>query len=206
MCPDAGLPGVEVGVASRARKGHTDSGDLYAIQHRNHGVLIAVVDGLGHGNDARKAAREAVATIEDGPEEAVIPLMKRCHARLRRTRGAAISLAEIDYRDHTLTWVAVGNVEGVLFRQNPGARPPSESIIQRGGVVGDRLPPLQSSTVRLSPGDVLVMATDGISEGFRVDVGVKRRPQELADRLCERFSRAEDDALVLVAQYSGFAP
>lgn len=180
-----------------------DSGDLYAVRYRNHGVLIAVVDGLGHGTDAGKAAREAVATIEDGPDETVIPLMKRCHARLRRTRGAAISLAEIDYRDHTLTWIAVGNVEGVLFRSNPDARPPSESILQRGGVVGDRLPPLQSSTVRLSPGDLLVMATDGISEKFRIDVGMKRRPQDLADRLCARFSRADDDALVLVAQYSG---
>jgi hypothetical protein len=100
----------------------------------------------------------------------------------------------------------VANVEGVLFRADPAARSPREYVVQRGGVVGEQLPPLRASVVPIGRGDTLILATDGIRAGFveRLDLGDS--PQRIADRILTGFGRSTDDALVLVARYVGAAP
>jgi len=203
MIQATGTLRVDIGVASRARSGQEDSGDLSAVLDRRSGVLIAVVDGLGHGAPAAAAARAAIAAIRSTPDEAIVPLVRNCHRELRRTRGATMSLVEIDFRANTLTWLSVGNVEAILLRAHAGLLPASERILQRGGVVGDRLPPLQTTVLPLSAGDTLIMTTDGIAEDFTRDLRVTGHPQELAERICTRFSRADDDALALVARLEG---
>src|SRR5437867_365164 len=44
-------------VATLALEGERESGDLHLVQPVTDGVLIAVVDGLGHGEEAAAAAR-----------------------------------------------------------------------------------------------------------------------------------------------------
>ena len=61
-----------------------------------------------------------------------------------------------------MTWLGVGNVEGVLIRADTRATPAAESVLLRGGVVGYQLPALQASVVPVSRGDLLILATDGI--------------------------------------------
>ena len=53
------------------------------------------------------------------------------------------------------------------------------------------------------PGDVIVMATDGIRSGFVSSVDVTVEPQPLAEDIVRRFSKGTDDALALVARYDG---
>src|SRR5215469_16350259 len=86
---------LEVGVVERALPGETVSGDRYVMHPLTDGVLIAVVDGLGHGVEAAMAAEVATATLEAYSHEPVISLLERCHSALRRTRGAAISVASL---------------------------------------------------------------------------------------------------------------
>ena len=52
-------PLIAWGVASRPSPGEVASGDLHLIQPTMDGVLLAVVDGLGHGDAARAAAKSA---------------------------------------------------------------------------------------------------------------------------------------------------
>ncbi|HMJ58707.1 MAG TPA: hypothetical protein VK467_06195, partial [Gemmatimonadales bacterium] len=52
------------GVATVAMQGESESGDLHMVRAVKDGVLIAVVDGLGHGEEAAAAARMAVGTLE----------------------------------------------------------------------------------------------------------------------------------------------
>ena len=79
------------------------------------GILIAAVDGTGHGAEAAAAAKIAAATLEAHAWESPIALLLRCHDELKGTRGAVMTLAFIHLRDRTLTWLGVGNVEAVLF-------------------------------------------------------------------------------------------
>jgi negative regulator of sigma-B (phosphoserine phosphatase) len=187
-------------VASRPHGGGLVSGDLHLVRRFAHDVLVTVVDGLGHGHDAAAAARLAIATLQNEPVRSIIGLVERCHSALGRSRGVVMSIATLDVRRQTMTWLAVGNVEGVLVRAGARKR---ESILMRGGIVGHRLPPLRTVTLPLMPGDLIVFATDGIREGFAEGLRPESSLQEIADRVLARHGRATDDALVLAGRWNG---
>ena len=192
--------GLTFGVASTALDGHA-SGDLHLVLPGAARSLLCVMDGLGHGPDARQAAEECAEVLCMHPSEPVLDLVQYCHEGLRSTRGVAMTLASLDMGSGELAWVAVGNVEGMVLR--PGQPPGTHhgAVIQRGGVVGYRLPPLKLSTVPLEPGDVIVMATDGIRGGFSSSLDAALEPQKLAEDIVRCFSKGTDDALALVARY-----
>jgi serine/threonine protein phosphatase PrpC len=200
------LPLIEWGAAARPLQGEAEPGDLHVVQAFPNGVLVAVVDGLGHGPAAALAAKMAVATLEDYAHEPVISLVKRCHENLTRTRGVVMSLASFNTLDNTMTWLGVGNVEGLLLRADVAANAPRENVLLRGGVVGYQLPALHASVLFVTRGDVLILATDGIQGGFAEDVTLSDPPQQIAEQILARRASGTDDALVLVARYLGHEP
>ncbi|MBI3303159.1 MAG: SpoIIE family protein phosphatase [Deltaproteobacteria bacterium] len=205
---------IKWGVAARALAGQTASGDLHVGTPFPGGVLVGVVDGLGHGEEAAAAANIAVATLAAYAHESVIPLLQRCHEQLKGTRGVVLSLASFNAQESAMTWVGVGNVEGVLWRADVDARPASVSIPLRGGVVGYQLPPLRAAVLPVTRGDLVVFATDGIRSSFAQGLPLSDRllrqapdgPQHIADRILAQYGKNTDDALVLVVRYLGGAP
>lgn len=189
------------GSASARLAGQTESGDRCLVKGFETGTLAAVIDALGHGRRASRLSDQAVEVLEAHADEAPEALMARCHQRLRESPGATISLASFDWRSHCLRWLGVGNVAGIIlpYGSASGARP--QYLLVRGGVVGDDLPDLDPVIVPLVPGDMLVMATDGIREEFAEDLPKTADPQVLADHILSRHARATDDALVLVTRY-----
>jgi len=196
-------PVVAWGFASRALEGDC-SGDLHVVVPFDRGALLAVLDGLGHGEEAAQASAAGARVLQAEPSAPVADLVLRCHEALRGTRGAVMTLVSIDAASSELEWCGVGNVEGVLVRGQPGL--PSEAVPTRGGVVGYRLPPLKVSRVTLTPGDILVMASDGLRSGFWSSIAREDEPQQIATALFNRYAKTTDDALVLAARYLGDAP
>jgi serine/threonine protein phosphatase PrpC len=200
------VPLIEYGVATLTLPGETESGDLHVVQPVGTGVLVGVVDGLGHGAEAAIAARAAVATLRKHAHEAVLPLLQRCHRALLRTRGVVMSLAFFQGSDGSMTWLGVGNVECVLLYTDLAARPARPvrtSLVTRGGIVGSELPELRAEVLSIAPGDTLLVATDGIKDGFADGLSTETPPQQLADQILARSCKGTDDALVLVARYLG---
>lgn len=191
------------GVAQTPLPGETVSGDRHLITPFAGGVLVAVVDGLGHGAEAAFAAETAAATLARHAEEPVIALLKRCHEALRQTRGAAMSLASLSTDYGTLTWLGVGNVEAVLLRGDKDGVPVQETVMLFPGVVGHHLPGLRAVVTPINPDDLLVFFTDGVRGDFLSEPIAGQTPQRIADRICNRFAKGTDDALVLVARYAG---
>src|ERR1700751_1673505 len=109
-------PIIEYGKATYALPGQSESGDRYLVRQRTNGVLIAVVDGLGHGDEAAAAAKLAVSTLEGSRHDSVIALLQQCHEKMRATRGVVMSMSSIDAAQGLLTWIGVGNVQGLLLR------------------------------------------------------------------------------------------
>ena len=194
---------IEWGVATLTLPSQDESGDRHVVQPFPDGVLVAAVDGIGHGEEAAAAAKTAVTILTIYSHESVVTLLRRCHEGLRKTRGVVLSVASFDTHASTMTWLGVGNVEGLLLRADPQASPPRESLLLRGGVVGGELPALSASIVPLVRGDTLVFTTDGVrsdfAEGLTVSEG--ESPQRSADRILARYGKHTDDALVLVARY-----
>ncbi len=196
---------IDWGVATLTLPGERESGDLHLVKPVRAGVLVSVVDGLGHGAEAAAAARAAVAALSRHAQESVLPLLQRCHQALAGTRGAVVSVALFDRADGSMTWLGVGNVEGVLLYADAGERRGRERLVTRGGIVGSELPPLRAEVLAVAPGDTLILATDGIQSGFADDLAVEAPPQQLADQILTRSGKRTDDALVLVARYVGDA-
>jgi negative regulator of sigma-B (phosphoserine phosphatase) len=194
---------VEWGVASRTLAGELISGDAHLVVPFEHGVLAAVIDGLGHGPAAATAAQAAVAVLSRRRDAPVTELIQLCHRELRITRGAVMSLASIDVVRGVVTWVGVGDVEGILLRASGPAKDARQSILLRGGVVGYRLPPLREAAWPVAQGDILIFATDGVRHGFAASVAGDRSPQLIADDILAVHGKSTDDALVLVVRYLG---
>ncbi len=196
---------IEWAVAEVTRAGQTESGDRYLVTATPDGALVAVVDGLGHGAEAADAAKVAVRSLERNAQQRVIPLVRDCHQSLVGTRGAVISVASFTAHDQTMTWLGVGNVEGLLLRAL-ATSPRRESLLLRGGVVGVHLPTLTAEIVPVTPGDTLILATDGVRSDFSSErLSQQDPPPMLADYILARWGKQDDDALVLVVRYLGLA-
>ena len=196
----------EWGVAARALEAGTQSGDRHVVVPYPGGLLAAVADGLGHGDEAAAAAKIAVRTLEASPAESLSSLVQRCHGALLGTRGAAITLASVNAMEGSLSWLGIGTVEGILLRADPQADPSKIGLMAHSGVVGYRIPRVRVSVLPLERGDTLVLATDGIRSGFADALAPEQPPQRNADWILREYGKSIDDALVLVVRYLGPTP
>lgn len=201
-------------VATAKLRGESKSGDFHLVRTFADEVLIAAIDGLGHGDEAAIAAETAVAALSDKPQNTLIDHFTHCHERLLKSRGVVMNLASFN-RNGTLTWGGVGNILGVLIRADLTQSPRYEHLLVQAGVVGYQLPVVRSSVQRVGPGDTLIFTTDGIrrefSDRFTLDriMGMKTSQsnsievRNIADRILGQYATGKDDALVVVARYLG---
>jgi phosphoserine phosphatase RsbX len=193
---------VEWSVATRALGGDAASGDLGVVVPGRGGALVAGIDGLGHGSEAAHAARMAGEVVRAAASRDLAMLVDRCHAALRGTRGAAISLAFVS-ADGALTWLGVGNVEGRVLSGDPSASRPKCSLALARGIAGHELPVVQTAAVEVCPGDVLVFATDGVDPAFADSLTPSGSTRAITERIMARHRKPTDDALVVAVRYLG---
>lgn len=194
---------IEWAVSASPYPGQAHSGDAFLVQAIPDGVLVAVVDGLGHGDEAAAVAGRAVESLRASAGQPLLRCMTACHAALRGSRGVVMTLVAVHARSATLEWLAVGNVDAAVLRAGRrGDAVQRWSVPLRGGVVGDRLPPLRELSAPLAVGDTLVAATDGMAEALFDGIDLSSEIPELARGLHRRHARSDDDALVLVARRS----
>jgi phosphoserine phosphatase RsbX len=194
---------LERGVAALAHKGERRSGDVPVFAPSQRGGLVAVIDGLGHGDGAADAAEAAARVLETWVDEPPQRLLERCHEELRRTRGAVMTLAWFDLGERTMQWTGVGNVEARLVRAGAGTGARYDSPVVLGGVVGYNLPQVRMQTIALEPGDAVALATDGVAADFSVSLESGVGAQQLAERVLDRHGKGTDDALAVVVRYLG---
>jgi len=192
---------IESGFFTMPLPGQDVSGDSHMIKSFKNGILIAVVDGLGHGYEAAAAAKIAIETLDTGADGQIIAMVRRCHEALKGTRGVVMSIAFLDLLDKKITWLGVGNIEGMLLRQDANSVISHERLLLRGGALGYQLPPLKESVIPVIPGDTLIFVTDGIRSSFETCINLSEKPQQIADNIMAHFAKRTDDALVLVVRY-----
>lgn len=197
---------LEWDAASRALPGQSASGDLYLVKPFPGGALAAVVDGLGHGEEALVAAQKAISVLSEHVAESVITQVNRCHEALRPTRGVAMTVVSFNFVESLVTVLGIGNVETVLLRGNGGVNPAAETMLLRAGVVGYQLPSLRASVFSVQRGDLMVFCTDGIDSSFTVGLTAAEPPRRLVNRILEQHFKGNDDAMVLAVRFQGDRP
>jgi serine phosphatase RsbU (regulator of sigma subunit) len=167
-------------------------------------ALFGAADGLGHGSAAERAALRAAEVVERCRTEPPDVLLQLCHRGLADTRGATITLARIDFETDTLSWIGIGNVTADLVAKTPGGVRIRASALLAGGIVGYRIPhALATHQVSIGPGDLLVIATDGILEDHVADIDFALPAMAIAEHILNAYSRESDDALALAARHRG---
>lgn len=195
---------LEWSAVARPMAGQTVCGDLHVVAVREAGALLGVIDGLGHGPGAHAAAQMAANILKRNAGEPLATLVQHCHEALARTRGAVMTLAWMDARQQSVSWLGVGNVEALQLHADAGAGPPEfETVLLRSGLVGLQLPALQATMTPLAAGDVLVLATDGIVPDYGASLVPADPPQRMAEKIFAGHFKDTDDALVLVVRYRG---
>jgi len=200
MAPTRGT-GITYAVAERPLPGELVSGDRSVVVTFAGGAILAAIDGLGHGPEAADASAVAAKTLEELAESGdPVALIQECLERLRSTRGAAMTVARVDFEKNALSWAGVGNVEGIVLRAPGESRRQNDALMTRGGVVGFRIPQIRLSSVDLDAGDTIILMTDGIG-AIGHDPLHLAPPSEIANDILSRYGKETDDALVLVARY-----
>lgn len=196
---------IEWAAKARPRPGEQVCGDRQiAVDVNCTGALIGVLDGLGHGAEAATAARCGVDVLRGSRAEPLEDLIQLCHRALSGTRGAAMTLARIDFRTDTLHWVGIGNVTANLVAKRPVGVEVRASARLTAGIVGYRIPEaLTPQEVSIRPGDLLVIASDGIAEDHLDHIDFAAPALLIAEQILRSHAKDNDDALVLTARHRG---
>ena len=191
---------VEWAAARAVAPGHRDSGDEFCVRQFEHRTLVAVLDGLGHGQAAATIAKQGVRFLEQTQAPDLVRLVTECHQALRGSRGLVMSVAMFDSHEQTMSWIGVGNVSGTLRSPRSSDR---RTLVLRGGLLGNALPRLQMSVVPVTDGDTLIFTTDGVRAS--IDDRFLHGPslQAIAEQILVHYRSGRDDALALVARYRG---
>jgi len=185
------------GAVCRAKQGQSISGDVYVVREYAEGqVLISIIDGLGGGSEAERAARLAAQLLEQYPDYPLQDLIRRSHTALHSTRGAVIGLLRLEQASCQATYVGVGNIGVQVYSRQP-IKP-----ISKNGILGFRLPSLLELRYVYDPGDIFVLYSDGVSSSFAQDnkIDIKQPPQRMAEQILETYGKHIDDATVVAVK------
>jgi serine phosphatase RsbU (regulator of sigma subunit) len=163
------VEGYALGVAWRFSDGL--GGDAYEIAPLPGGRLgVAIWDVCGKGTPAALLVASVQATLESllsrgfTPREVVAELGRVVAPRLAPERFVSLVYAVLDPPAGTLTYANAGHPAPVLLRADGGVK-----RMVRGGPVLGVVPDAdyEEGVLALSPGDRLVLFTDGITEAAR---------------------------------------
>jgi hypothetical protein len=152
------------GAICRAKQGQSISGDVYVVQEYAEGqALISIIDGLGGGFEAERAARLAAQLLEQYPDLPLQELIRRSHTALHSTRGAVIGILRLEQANSQATYIGIGNIGVQVYSRQP-IKP-----ISKNGILGFRMPSLLELRYVYDPGDIFVLYSDGVSSSFAQD-------------------------------------
>lgn len=189
---------MQVGIAKRSLNDSEYSGDQCARWDRERELVLCMIDGLGHGEEAENAGKTALEYVGDHLGDNFQQIFSGADSACRSTRGAAMGIARIEKHNKTLHFAGIGNTRSLLFSRRSKL---PKTLSSDRGIIGGGFRRLVPDMVKLQPGDMLVMSTDGVAERIELngyDVATRADAEALAARILEDWGRDTDDRAVLV--------
>jgi anti-sigma regulatory factor (Ser/Thr protein kinase) len=190
---------LEFGAATRSYRLMPDNGDAIVLCHWEGHALAGVIDGLGHGNLAHRAAQAARQYVEQHFEQPLDRIFQGTSRACRSTRGVVMGLARFQLASQTVVVAGLGNVEIRLI----GCAVPFSPRLRRGvvGIGTAQLPvPTEHPWTR---GCLLIMHSDGVRPhwtGEEIQALSDGNASIIARHLLDKHGRLEDDATAVVAR------
>jgi len=198
--PYTAMPELELSVFSRPFPGQRYNGDAYFVKRYEDKVIFAVIDGLGHGQYAQEASQAAVDCLENYYRRPFAEIFQLCHKRLKRTRGAAMSLCRVNVKDRIMTHTGIGNVQTRIYASE---KVPGPFCIN--GTLGVAMRMVKVDDYPLPENSIIIMFSDGISGRFSPDNlpgFLTLKAQSLGKRIMDNYARDNDDVTIIVGRSS----
>jgi anti-sigma regulatory factor (Ser/Thr protein kinase)/serine/threonine protein phosphatase PrpC len=180
-------------VYSRPILSEKENGDGYFIKRHERTTLIAIVDGLGHGQEAHRASQIALRYIEQFHQWEEEDLINLIHVKLHGTRGIILAIVKIFEDSAFIRYTGVGNISGTILGKNV------TNFLNYNGTVGLRLRKFKTLEYKYHDEDIMVLHTDGISLNWLSDYDLSKRwkLQNFTQEIIRRYSRQTDDATII---------
>jgi hypothetical protein len=216
---------MEIATCARARPGDQHCGDVFLVASLPPGgkprallradegaggavallevdesapLLLAVVDGVGHGRPARQAAELVLEAVLGNGWRDLPTLAGACHRRLKTTRGATAAFALLQ-PGRRLAALGVGDVRIEV------SGPPARALAVNGGTVGHNLPRQPIVEERELPaGAGLFLCSDGIGPRFGLGAlppALAVDPRAAVEWIVATHAIPSDDAVAIYARY-----
>jgi sigma-B regulation protein RsbU (phosphoserine phosphatase) len=161
------ITGLEIaGMMQPARGVGGDYYDYFPIEAHTMQVVIADVSGKGVPAALLMSATAAAMQLQANHDRNMLEMVKRLNTEIHSVsdgeRYVTLLVAEIDAHKRTLRYVNCGHNPALLFRANTGTLSLMNSSCPPIGVSPEEICELASAD--LSPGDVVVFYTDGVTE------------------------------------------
>jgi anti-sigma regulatory factor (Ser/Thr protein kinase) len=112
---NAPVPNCEIAIMGKPYPGESISGDDAIFTQCESGFLAAVVDGLGHGPEARAASNRAIEALSGRRVMDLDQIVIALNDELGGTRGCAISIMRFNESDRTLECASAGDVHAHAY-------------------------------------------------------------------------------------------
>ena len=178
--------------------GESVCGDAWSAEYRPGRSLYIVADGLGHGPIASEAAQEAVRVFHQVSHQTPEQMLSEIHGALSKTRGAAVSIAEILHEKAVLNYAGAGNIVAAICFNGK-----TRSMVSMNGTLGHSVGKFQQFSYPWEKNSALIMHSDGLGTRWNVEQYpglASRHPSLLAGVLYRDFCRKRDDATILVSR------
>ena len=203
------------GISSVTKTGSVSSGDSHSlIRLGNNKYLLALCDGMGSGENARKMSALTMGLIENFykagfEDEYIINNVNKLLTVNNNENFSTLDLCVIDLTKEIVDFIKLGATYSAIKRENNVDKIDNSALPL--GVFGEINPSV--SHYAIGNQDMVIMVTDGITDAFKeyeefcefVNKIVSTNPQVVAQTILdESISRngntAKDDMTVLVAR------
>jgi anti-sigma regulatory factor (Ser/Thr protein kinase) len=178
--------------------GEREVGDGWLARKYGDCFIFMVVDGLGHGPAAAEAAREAERVTSAITEITPSAILQDCHDALKKTRGAAMSVAVLDTEKRLLHFAGIGNVAAAIVSPEG-----SRSMTAYNGTLGHLSHKIHEFSYPWNADSILIFHSDGLNTRWNLSdfPGIwSKHPALIGGLLYRDFARGRDDVTVLVAK------
>ncbi|MBF0226512.1 MAG: SpoIIE family protein phosphatase [Desulfobacterales bacterium] len=186
-------------IVKRSFTGWDDEcGDTGVVWIYKKQCFIALIDVLGHGPEAHEVAVLAENYILEHHHQSLVDIMNGLHVHLKGTRGAVAAMCRINLIDDILNYIIVGNISVRLYGTNP------LRLISRDGIVGYMITNPKEAQIKLYPGDIIVLSSDGLREHFNLEdcPGILTgSAKNIASEMLNFLDKGNDDASCIVLRY-----
>lgn len=186
---------IQTSVFSRPKPGFKSNGDGYFIKRYEDSAVVAVVDGIGHGDKANEASRIALKVIEDKFRDELDQIVTTIHRKLHGSRGCVMGIVRMN-KEGKIEYLGVGNIRTQIYTTERYKR-----LVSFDGLLGSNVRTLRTDRLTLSTPCLVVLHSDGVSSFNFDDKRIVYRPViEIAKEAFENHKKSSDDATLLIAR------